>query len=359
MSHAEPLADMRRLDSRLRHPGHLGDEHRKPEGDMRAIVTGGAGFIGSHLIEALVVRGDDVVCIERPGWWRGWIEGLPIEVSEVGIDDAWQLRRIFDGADVVFHLAGLTQARSPADYYAVNTEGTARVLEAAAVHNGSAPRLVFVSSLAAIGPCRNGDALSPDSVPYPLSHYGHSKLLAEAAVHAYADRVPTTILRLAAVYGPRERGILKLFQLVGRGIALTVGPWDRQLSLLYVRDAVQGLISAATRDGRAGRTYCLAHPEPVTWAEFAYAVGRALGREPFLVSVPTSVARGVAVAAEIGARFRRAAATLNRERVREMAQARWVCDPSRALAEFGFRPEYPVERGVPETAAWYREVQWL
>lgn len=326
---------------------------------MRAVVTGGAGFIGSHLVEALVARGDEVICVERPGASRRWIEGLPITIVETGIEDVSALARHFDGADAVFHLAALTQARSPTEYYGVNTEGTARVLQAAAAHAGSAPRVILVSSLAALGPCRNGERLSPDSVPFPVSHYGNSKLLAEMAVHAYADRVPGAILRFPTVYGPRERGVLKLFQLVRRGVALTVGRWDREVSVLYVRDAVRGLIAAATQEPAAGRTYCLAHPQPVTWAEFARSVGRAVGRRPVLVSVPRSVARAVAATAEVCSRLRNEAATLNRERVREMAQPRWVCDPSRAIAELGWRPQIAVNRGVEETAQWYREAGWI
>lgn len=326
---------------------------------MRAVVTGGAGFIGSHLIEALVARGDNVVCVERPGASRHWLEGLGITYDDAGLDDVRSLAATFAGADVVFHLGGLTEARAPADYYAVNTEGTARVFQAAAAHSGRAPRVILMSSLAALGPCRNGDRLSPDTVPYPISHYGHSKLLAEAVAHAFADRVPATILRPTSVYGPRERGVLKLFRLVRRGVALTVGSWQREVSLVYVADVVQALIRAAESDRAVHRTYCIAHPDPITWGEFAQAVGRALARQPLLVSVPTSVAWAIAAAAEGFARLRGAAAILNRERLRELVQERWVCDPSRAARELGFAPQYALGRGVGETARWYREARWL
>jgi len=326
---------------------------------MRAVVTGGAGFIGSHLIEALVARGDEVVCVERPGAPRRWLEGLDLSYRDSGLDNERALSAAFAGADVVFHLAGLTEARAPRDFYAVNTEGTARVFRAAAAHNGRAPRVVLMSSLAALGPCRNGDRLSPDTVPYPISHYGHSKLLAEAIAHAFADRVPATIIRPTSVYGPRERGVLKLFRLVRRGVALTVGSWDREVSLVHVADLVRALLAAADAEQAIHRTYCVAYPEPVTWREFARAVGRALERQPLLLSVPAPVAWAVAVAAEACARLRHAAAILNRERLRELVQERWVCDPSRAMTELGFAPQYPVARGVAETEQWYREARWI
>jgi nucleoside-diphosphate-sugar epimerase len=326
---------------------------------MRAVVTGGAGFIGSHLIEALIDRGADVVCVERPGAPRRWVENLDLQWRDHGLEDRRALRRAVRGADVIFHLAGLTEARSPRDFYRVNTEGTARVLDAASSSGGGAPRLLLLSSLAAIGPCRNGDLLSASTVPHPLSHYGNSKLLAEAVVHGYRGRVPATILRLSSVYGPRERAVLTLFQLIRRGVALTVGGWDREISLLYVDDLVQALIAAAASTAAADRTFCIAHPRPVTWREFAAAAGRALGREPRLFSLPVWAAKSVAVAAEATARARGAAAVLNRGRVREMAQHRWVCDARPAIEELGFRPAWPVERGVAETATWYRSVGWL
>jgi len=327
---------------------------------MKAIVTGGAGFIGSHLIEELLAGGHDVVCVERPGDSRGWVENLDIGWEPVGLADVSELRRVFRGADVVFHLAALTEAVRPADLYEVNTLGTANVMEAAATWNGAGPRIVFMSSLAACGPCRNGDKLNPDTVPFPLSHYGNSKLRAEAVVHAYSDRVPGTIVRLPSVYGPRERAILTLFRMVSRGLALTVGGWDREASLIYVSDVVQGLLAAVTAGDRAtGRTYCLAHPFPVTWADFAEATGEAVGHRPRLFSVGCGLARPIAVGCELCARLRGRPAVLNRDRVRELSQDRWVCDPSRAIDEIGFAPSYPLENGTRLTADWYREEGWI
>ena len=88
---------------------------------MRAVVTGGAGFIGSHLIEALIARGDDVVCVERPGAGRGWIADLPVDFRDCGLASVPALAEIVAGADVVFHLGALTQARSPAEFQAEPT----------------------------------------------------------------------------------------------------------------------------------------------------------------------------------------------------------------------------------------------
>lgn len=325
---------------------------------MRAIVTGGAGFVGSHLIEALLSRGADVVCIEPPGSTPGWIDGLPVGFADCGISDRACLEHVFRRADVIYHVAAVLQARDPAEFDRVNAQGTANVLEAAA-RQPKIPRVVFASSIAALGPCRNGERLNGESVPHPLSHYGQSKLAAESVVHAYADRVPTVILRFSSIYGPRERAVLQLFRMVRHGIALTVGGWDREVSLLYVADAVDALLAAGCAPGAPGHAYCIAHPDAVSWSRFAQCVGSAVGRAPMLLSVPPRAAQVVALAIEGCSRIRGCAAILNRDRVREVSQARWVCDPSAAIHEIGFRPLYPAPEGVRATAAWYEKEGWL
>jgi nucleoside-diphosphate-sugar epimerase len=326
---------------------------------MRTVVTGAAGFVGSHLVERLIERGDQVVCIERPGTRRGWLNGLEVEFKDCGLEDQDQLRSIICGADVVYHLAALTEARWARQCYEVNAQGTARVLAAAAGCGTSVPRLVFMSSLAAVGPADPGGKLTEETTPMPLSHYGRSKLQAEAVIHAYQDRVPAVICRFPAVYGPRDRVVLKLFRMVASGFALTIGPWERQVSVVHVDDAVQGLLAAGNTSAAVGRTFNLAHPEVITWGAFVRAIGKALGRRPRQIAVPVSAARPIALAAEGLALLQRKAAVLNRDRVRELAQASWLCDPSSAARDLGFDPRFCLADGTVQTAHWLRRNRWI
>jgi len=326
---------------------------------MRAVVTGGAGFVGSHLVEKLLANGDDVVCLERPGAGLGWLADRKVEFHDCGLKDVDALHQHLRGADVVYHLAALTEARTPAECYEVNTRGTANIVRAAAACGSSVPRVVFMSSLAAVGPDLTGHGLDQHSLPLPLSHYGRSKLHAEAVIHAYADRVPAVICRFPAIYGPRDRVVLKLFRMVTYGFALTIGPWDREVSVLHAADAVSGLIGAATTDRAVGQIYCLANPRAITWGEFVQAIGRALDCRPRQMAVPVQAARPIALVAEFLARLRNHPAVLNRDRVRELAQQRWVCDSSRARRDFGFVPRFDLEQGVANTAVWLRREQWI
>ncbi|MEN8005930.1 MAG: NAD(P)-dependent oxidoreductase [Candidatus Krumholzibacteriota bacterium] len=326
---------------------------------MRAVVTGAAGFVGSHLVEKLLGRGYEVVCIERPGALQGWIEGLDVEFHDCGLADHEILNDLICPADVVYHLAALTEARTPDECYEVNTRGTANIMQAAAGCAASPPRVVFMSSLAAVGPASAGESLTSDTPPRPLSHYGRSKLQAEAVVHAYSDRVPAVVCRFPAIYGPRDRVVLKLFRMVARGFALTIGPWDREVSVVHVLDAVNGLMAAAQSSAAPGRTFNLAHPQSVTWGQFVLAIGRALGRRPVKVAVPVAAARPIALVAEVAAMLGRRAAVLNRDRVRELSQLRWVCDPGSAIREIGFQPGFSLETGVASTGVWLRRNQWI
>jgi nucleoside-diphosphate-sugar epimerase len=326
---------------------------------MRTLVTGGAGFVGSHLVEKLLDQGHEVICLEREGAGRSWLKGLDIDFQPCGLEDPGLLEKLVCGVDEVYHLAALTEARRPEDCYRVNTLGTARILEAASRCPGGPPRLVLMSSLAAVGPTQEGGSITEDIPPHPLSHYGRSKLQAEAVVHAYQDRVPATICRFPAVYGPRDHVVLKLFQMVARGFAVTVGPWDRTVSVVHVNDAVDGLLAAIRTPAAMGRIYNVAHPEAITWGDFVTTIGRALGRHPRMLAVPVAVARAIAVAAEALALVQRKAAILNRERVRELGQDSWLCDPANALNEIGFQPGYALGPGISHTARWLRREKWI
>ena len=152
--------------------------------DMKALVTGATGFVGSHLVEALRRRGDEVTALARSAAKAAALAPLGVRVVPGDLHDRAALQRAVEGQDVIYHVAGVVAARSEAEFMAANRDGTRNVIEAA--ERAGIARLVLVSSMAAAGPTIKGRPLRGDERPRPVTAYGRSKLAAEAARHAPA-----------------------------------------------------------------------------------------------------------------------------------------------------------------------------
>lgn len=325
---------------------------------MKIMVTGGNGFVGSHLVEALLAEGHDVRCLLRPTSDRRWLEGLAYEEVTGSLDDEASLVRAVEGVEVVYHAAGATKARRPEELYRVNARGTANLAEACA-RRESPPRLIYVSSQAAAGPSPAGDCSSERAACRPVNAYGASKLEGEEEVRRRGAAVPFVIIRPSAVYGPRDTEMLLFFKFVRRGIEPRLGWEDRYVSLCYIDDLVEGLRRAARAEGAVGETYFLAHEEVWEWRGVARAAAAAMGVKTFPVRVPKAVLFGAATLAELAASLGGGAATLTRERARAMWEERWVCDVTKAKRELDFVPQTGFAAGAKLTTAWYRGQGWL
>jgi nucleoside-diphosphate-sugar epimerase len=248
----------------------------------------------------------------------------------------------------------VTTAIDPEGYYRGNVRATANLARASAI---TGARFVLVSSLAACGPCAGGDAVNEETAPAPVGDYGKSKL--EGELEARALIPEAVIVRPPVVYGPRDTGVYGILKAISRGIAPRIGGGERWFSMVYVDDLVDGLLAAAGAPGAAGRTYFIAHPEPVNWTILPAIAGRIMGRKPRTVTVPLPAAYALGFAGELLSRVTGKAGFLSRGKIREAVCERWVCDPSRAAAELGVRPQTNLEAGLKRTLAWYKEAGWL
>lgn len=326
---------------------------------MKACVTGGTGFVGAHLVRALLDRGDHVTClVRRPelAQRQAWT-GRAVTLVRGDLDDAAALRTAAGGADVVFHVAGKIVARDAADYMATNRDGTANVLEAA--RNAGAGRFLFVSSLAVGGPAVPGHPIDETRPPAPVTDYGRSKLAAEMLVKAMP--VAWTIVRPPVVYGEWDRATLKIFQLVKRGLAPVFGDGSQELSVIHATDLARALIAAATAPAAAGQVYYAAHAAVTTSRELVLACARALGRAspPRVVPLPGWVARtilwGVGTLAHAAGR----ATLLSADKAAEYLAPAWTCRSDALTRDSGWRAEIGLEEGLRRAVTWYREVGWL
>jgi nucleoside-diphosphate-sugar epimerase len=337
----------------------------------RVAITGASGFIGPHLAEALLNRGDEVTCLVRRTSRLDRLKPLGVIVAHGDVTDLESLRKPLAGQDVVFHLGACVRTFRSAEYYRVNGDGTQNIARACAEQEHP-PVLIFVSSLAAAGPSPDGRPLTEDHAPRPVSHYGRSKRAGELAVAAWADRVPATIVRAAAVFGEGDRGCLAMLRSIAcLGVHLApVGP-PLGLSMIHVADLVHLLILGAERGvrvpspGREGAAaaqgcYFAAANEQPTYAELGRMMGSALGCHRVLVlPTPRPLVWTLALAGEAFSRIRRRPALLNIDKAREATAGSWFCSSERAAAELGFSVATPLSDRLRQTVQWYRDHRWL
>jgi nucleoside-diphosphate-sugar epimerase len=321
---------------------------------MNVFLTGGTGFIGSHLIELLLARGAGIIALVRDPLKAAALEGAGVQILR---GDLFSLPPLPAGIDVVFHLAGRTRSLKTGDYYTVNHEGTASLFRHLEARAGR-PKVIYLSSLAAAGPSINGTPVKESDPPHPVTHYGRSKLLGEEEALRIRDQFPLVIVRAAAIYGPRDRDFLTYFKVINSGILATVRK-NRMISLCYARDLAEALCLCAEKELRSGEIFNIADPAPVSWEEFGLAAARALGKKAVRIRLPLGVVAAAAALSELRDRLARNPGIFNRDKYRDMKQAGWVADVGKAARVLSFQTRYPLDRALRETMDWYRQQKWL
>jgi nucleoside-diphosphate-sugar epimerase len=215
--------------------------------------------------------------------------------------------------------------------------------------------LVFCSSLAAAGPATTKRPLNETDEPDPVSAYGRSKLTAERIVAE--SGLQHLIIRPPTVYGPRDRDILAVFRLVARGLALRVAGEGQRLSMVHAQDLARGFASAAESDGRG--LYYMTDGFVHTWESIIQHIGRALGKQPRVISVGPGVAEFLSRAERLRASLFGSKPLLTPDRVVELSQANWTCDDTRARLDIDYESLIALPEGVKSTADWYRAKGWL
>jgi UDP-glucose 4-epimerase len=308
---------------------------------VKSLVTGGAGFIGSHLVDALAARGDEVLVLDD--FSSGKRENLAgaleagTQVKELDVADAEAMFGAIGefGPESVFHLAAQIDVRrsmaDPGFDARLNVVGTVNVLEAAA--RSEASKFVFTSTGGAI---YGEGGERPDELPFaesapcaPFSIYGQSKYAAEGYVDLYARTrgLPATILRLGNIYGPRqdpalEAGVVAIFCGLGRdgGRPTVFGTGEQTRDYVHVADVVAALLAAEARDDRGPINVGTGVETSVL--ELVELVGRAFGRADFEPEFAPQ---------------------------REGEVERTALDPAGAAERLGWRAERSIETGLEQT----------
>lgn len=334
-------------------------------------VTGGSGFIGSHLVDSLLDRGAHVRCLVRPTTAAAHLARPGVERIDGTLTDPETYRHALTGCDAVIHAGGLVAAATPRDLFAVNEDGAASLADACAAV-ATPPRLVVLSSLSAAGPPRIDRAFRDEADPaQPISDYGRSKRAGEIAMQRRADRVPVTVIRPGIVYGPADRKVAALFQTIHRTrLHFVVGFQTPRLSLIHVADLVDLTLRAATAgetlahhpDGDySPRGYYLAcddHDHPTYW-QFGQRVAAALGHGVFVWPLWRWVGRTVGIASQTLFRPSGQGNILSLDKIREATVWSWACSAAKARDGLGFAPQRSLDERLRDTAEWFREHGWL
>lgn len=326
---------------------------------MKALITGGNGFIGSHLIERLLNHGYQVKCLVRKTSNLRWIRDLPIEFVIGDITDISSLLPIVFDIDYIYHLSGVLRANKESDFFHVNHEGTKNLLEACRQKNPSIKRFIYVSTQAAAGPGTDAIPLTEEDFPNPISIYGKSKRLAEKVVLEYQKFFPVTIIRPPIVYGPRDDDFLEVFKYIKFGIKPLVGKGEKFISTIYVHDLVRGIQTAAEHSSAENQIFFISNNQAYSWIELENTIARVMDKKAITIRFPEFLLDVAAYLSEQVAKIFKHAAILNRDKANEMKQNFWLVDSSKAEKTLGFVAEFPLETGLKETYQWYRLQGWL
>jgi UDP-glucose 4-epimerase len=259
---------------------------------MKVLVTGGAGFIGSNLVRALLARGDDVRVLDNfSTGFRGNLEGLDVEIVEGELRSYERVHNAVRGTELVFHLGALgsvpRSVQDPLTSSAVNIEGTLNVLLAA--RDEDVRRVVYSSSSSVYGTKRELP-VTEDLPPDPLSPYGVAKLAAERYCVAFSrvyESFESVVVRYFNVFGPRQSpnsayaAVIPLFiRAISAGEPIFVdGDGEQSRDFTYVDNVVDGTIRAGHAEGVNGRIFNIAGSAPATVNEVADRIGAILGKE--------------------------------------------------------------------------------
>jgi nucleoside-diphosphate-sugar epimerase len=328
---------------------------------MKVLVTGGSGFLGSHVAEQLSLAGHQVRALVRKSSNRKFLQTLAnVELVEGSVEDRASVDRAMKDVDAVVHAAGLVKAKDEAAFFECNTQGTVNLLEAAIAHAPKLVRFVHVSSLEACGPSFDRKPVPLDQEK-PVTAYGRSKLAAEKEVLARKDKLPVVILRPALIYGPREAEVLEAFKAVKKRQYPVIGDGSMIACYTYGPDCARACILAIDAKIPSGNVYFVddgAEPLSMT-RSMGELIPEALGVKPLLkFGVPFPVLTLASFGVEAYGKLRGKAVMLTREKV-AMLRCHWVCESQKTRDDLGWTPEVRYAQGVHLTAKWYRDNGWL
>ena len=323
----------------------------------KILITGASGFVGYHLIREALLQDFEVFAAVRKTSEVAHLADLPIRLVYPAFQNTDQLTRDLSlyGITHIVHAAAVTKAANQKEYDYANAILTRNLALAAGRADIALENFVFLSSLAAKGPSFNGQPITEETPPHPVTFYGKSKLLAENYL-AEVDGIPLTGLRPTAVYGPREKDLFIVLKMIKQGWELYIGRLQQRLSFVYVQDLVNVVFRTLAGPGR-GSYYNVSDGEGYDRYALAQITRSLLHKRTFRLHVPLGLVRAFL---KIQNRLTPAAkaSILNLDKLSELT-ASWECSIEKLRCELQYQPAYQLQEGLSQTIGWYQQNKWF
>ena len=315
----------------------------------KVLITGASGFLGYHLIQTAIEAGLEVFAAVRKNSNVEHLSEWPLHYLFLNYEDPEDMSRLLaeHKIDYIIHSAGVTKAIRQEVYDQVNATYTINLAKAAEKASENCKKMVFISSLAAVGPLTDGQQkITEQTVPNPVTAYGRSKLQAENGLATIS--LPTTILRPTAIYGPRDKDIFIMLKTISNGLDPYIGKLLQQLSFVHAKDVSKAVGIYNITDGNSYNRY-----------EFSDITKFILQRKAVRFHISMPLVKSLAFFLEKANGWLNKPSVINREKLHELAAINWNCDISKATNELAFVPSFNLQSGLEDSIAWYKKNKWL
>ncbi len=325
------------------------------------LIVGAGGFIGGFIVKEAIARGYDTWAGIRESTSKKYLDDPRTKFLYFDYSDKTQIAKTLlentpeSGRwdDIIWNL-GATKCANFQDFNLINYQYVKNFVEVLTENHLLPERFLYMSSLSALGPYDEKDYSPATSrtIPAPNTRYGLSKIKAETFLEMQPG-LNWIIFRPTGVYGPHEKDYLMMIKSIDSHFDFGVGYRNQMLTFIYVDDLVNAMFDAL-KAGVSKKKYIISEPRSYTQKEFRGIVARTLGTKMVVpVKLPLWAAYIASFVAEKWGAIRLKPSTLNRDKFKIMKQRNWNCDVTDAQRDFGFKANFPLERGIRITVEEY------
>ncbi len=333
---------------------------------MNLLITGASGFVGGFIVEKALEEGHQVIAAIRKTTNKKYLQDSRIKFVELNLSNQQEcsdklsaLKTEHGNIDVVIHNAGVTKAIDSKEFDKVNYQFTVNLITA--IHNSTLEinKFIYTSSLAASGPGKphTNIPIRSSSNNNPVTNYGRSKLKAENYLESLED-FPYLILRPSPVFGPRDKDMFEVFDLVNKGFEIYAGFSIQNLSLIYVKDLADAIVTVAASQVTR-KKYFISDGKKYSDLILNKLIKKSMGKKTIVIKLPIFLLYLVAFFIEIYSKISMKPSPLNVDKVNELKSSNWICDASDFHSDTNFEAKYTLEQGIEETIAWYKKEKWM